>query len=300
MNRQSITSSQWILAGVAVAIGLAGALYRLLVLHRLEQTAALFIGLPALLAVFLALTPRAASATGIILKGTTIALLLCGPILAEGFICVLMAAPLFYLIGIIIGLVIDRGRRKQTSVTLQALALLPIFVCALEGTTPGLTFDTREQVTVTKIVAGAPADVEHALAQTVRFDTPLPRFFRLKFPLPVAAAGDGLTIGAPRVIHFAGGEGKPGDLTLRVTDREPQSVTFAALSDTSHIAHWMTWRSSRVTWHAVAPDRTQVEWTVTYDRELDPGWYFGPWERYATSLAAQFLIDNVATPRRRS
>jgi hypothetical protein len=41
---------------------------------------------------------------------------------------------------------------------------------------------------------------------------------------------------------------------------------------------------------------TTVTWTLSYERCLDPSWYFGPWERYAAQLAARYLIDAVATP----
>src|SRR5690349_23642979 len=92
--RWRITRNQWTLAAVILALAVAGVLYRVLVLHKLEQTAALFIGLPAVLAIILALTPQAKSATGMIMKVMTIALLMSGPILGEGFICIIMAAPL--------------------------------------------------------------------------------------------------------------------------------------------------------------------------------------------------------------
>jgi hypothetical protein len=271
-------------------------MYRLLVQHSLEQTAALFIGLPTVLAVVLALTPNAKSATGMAMKGVTLALLMCGPILAEGFICVVMSAPLFYLIAAVIGVLTDRARRKRKSAGLYSLVLVPLLLSSLEGTTPELTFRTREVVTVRKLVAGSPADVERALAATPRFEAPLPPFLRLKFPLPAMSRGEGLMPGAERVIHFAGGEGKPGDLTLRVTGHAPNRVTFTAASDTSHIAHWLTWRTADVAWRPAAAGTTEVTWTLVYDRELDPAWYFGPWERYATGLAAEYLIDTVATP----
>ncbi|HKO58841.1 MAG TPA: hypothetical protein VJ276_23440, partial [Thermoanaerobaculia bacterium] len=225
-----------------------------------------------MLAIILALTPRATSATGTIVKGLTICLLMSGPILGEGFICILMAAPLFYLVGIIIGLLTDRARRRQDSSVLRVVALLPL-LAGLEGVTPGLTFPTREEVAATRVVAATPAEVELALAQTPSFPRPLPPFLRLKFPRPGRAAGMGLEPGALRVVRFAGGEGKPGDLTLRVAERGPASVTFEAVSDTSHIAHWLTWRSSRVTWRPVGAHRTEVTWSVAYDRELDPAWY---------------------------
>jgi hypothetical protein len=35
-----------------------------------------------------------------------------------------------------------------------------------------------------------------------------------------------------------------------------------------------------------------------YRRNLDPAWYFGPWERYGVGLAGKYLIDNLATPEK--
>src|SRR5260370_36007495 len=32
---------------------------------------------------------------------------------------------------------------------------------------------------------------------------------------------------------------------------------------------------------------TRVNWTLHFERRLDPAWYFRPWERYATHLAAE-------------
>lgn len=294
-----ITRSQWTLVGIIVALTTAAVLYRIFVLNGLAQSSALFIGLPAVLAIILTLTPRATSATGVIMKTMTIALLMSGPILGEGFLCIIMAAPLFYLVAAVIGLITDNERRRQNknpSTTLKVVILFPILLASLEGTTPSLSFPRREEITVTKIVHGSPADVEHALAQAPVFDKTLPAFIR-KYPRPVRASGNGLTLGSVRRMHFVGGEGNPGDLTMRVTGRDPSSVTFTAESDTSHIRHWLTWRSSHVSWRAAGAGRTEVTWRLVYDRELDPAWYFGPWERYATRLATEYLIDTLATPQ---
>src|SRR5207237_9436479 len=61
---------------------------------------------------------------------------------------------------------------------------------------------------------------------------------------------------------------------------------------------WLTWRSSEVRWNAVDADHTKVSWTLNFRRDLDPAWYFRPWERYAVHLAAEYLIENNATPER--
>jgi hypothetical protein len=65
--------------------------------------------------------------TGGILKGITLALLIMAPLLGEGYLCILLASPLFYIVGIVVGVIVDRVRASR-SATLSciALVLLPI------------------------------------------------------------------------------------------------------------------------------------------------------------------------------
>ena len=84
----------------------------MLVLGHKEQTALMFIGLPTALALLLAALPAAKSATGMIMKGITLFLLLLGILFIEGFICILMAAPFFYSIGALIGIFVDKARAE--------------------------------------------------------------------------------------------------------------------------------------------------------------------------------------------
>jgi hypothetical protein len=104
-----------------------------------------------------------------------------------------------------------------------------------------------------------------------------------------------------RVIHFAGAEGDPpGDLVMRVTDSRRGYVRFATVSDGSKLTQWLLWKSSEVRWSAIDRDHTEVTWTIEFDRQLDPAWYFTPWERYAVGKAAAFLIEANATPTERA
>jgi hypothetical protein len=118
------------------------------------------------------------------------------------------------------------------------------------------------------------------------------------FPRPTEARGDGLEVGATRTIHFAGGEGRPGDLLLRVQESRAGYVRFDAIADHSKVAHWLNWESSEVKWAALDAQRTRVTWTLHFERRLDPAWYFRAWERYAARLAAEYLIRANATPAR--
>src|SRR5258708_22088518 len=61
-------------------------------------------------AAFVALRLHAHSVIGITLKAVTIGLLLAGPVLGEGFICVLLAAPVFYAVGLLIAVAIEAVR----------------------------------------------------------------------------------------------------------------------------------------------------------------------------------------------
>lgn len=292
-----ILNVQWRLVGLIMALALGSVAYRLLVAGKLEQTSALFIGLPTLLALALALAPRAKSPMGIVMKGLTIGLLLSGIVLGEGFICILMAAPLFYLVALIVGLIVTFLARRGRGPARTAMYVLALFLPAsLEGTHERLSFNRAEAVSVERVVTGNVDDVEGALAAVPRFDRPLPFYLRLGFPRPARTTGSGLGAGDRRVIRFAGGEGKPGNLVLEVIESGKGRVVFRRVSDSSHVAHWLDWEQAEVRWQPGDPGHVRVVWTLRYTRLLDPAWYFGPWERYAVRLAAGYLADTLTTP----
>jgi hypothetical protein len=290
-----ITPAQWGVIALIVAFSCGAFLYKLLLHERLGQTAAMFLGIPAVLAILLALTPKAKTVTGGILKGVTLALLIIGPLLGEGFLCILMASPLFYLVGCGVGVVID-ARRRDRGATASCIALVLLPLC-LEGIVPQLTWNRAQSVEVAKIVDASANDVEAALALGPDVHARLPAFLRIGFPRPLAAYGHGLEVGATRTIHFAGAEGDPpGDLVMRVSERGSGYVRFDTVSDASKLTQWLRWDSSEVTWQTVDARHTRVAWRVNYERQLDPAWYFTPWERLAVHEAAKFLIEADAAP----
>ncbi len=290
--KDRISPSQWALVTLIIAVAAGSFLYRLLVVQRLEQTAAMFIGLPAFLAILLALSPKAKSPLGMIMKGMTIFLLMSGPLLGEGFICILMAAPLFYFVGFFLGLIANRfGEGAKT----YALAV-PFLLFSLEGTSDPLSLPRETVVSGRAQAVLSPGQVAARLAMTPDFTGPLPVYLRMGFPRPVDVNGAGLKPGSPRIIHFAGGEGRPGTLVWRVAESGAGFVRFRAESDSSHIAHWLVWREAVIRWNEAPGGGTAIEWTISYRRLLDPAWYFAPWERYAVSLAGQYYAESLWKP----
>ncbi len=289
-----LSSAQQRLSIIILIMFVCSVAYRLLVWGGLEQSVALFLGIPTLLSLIVVLSPKSENVTGMILRGITIALLMSGILLGEGFICILMSAPLFYLVGIIVGFFTDRSRTKGQN--MNSVVILPLLFMSLEGVSPMLSFDRAETVVVEKVVVASREEIFIKLAQTPDFSKSLPSYLQLGFPRPVSTEGSGLQLGDFRQIRFAGGEGKPGDLKLRVSGICKDRVVFDAVSDTSHIAHWLNWKRSVVEVKELGNGKSLIRWTIDYDRQLDPAWYFAPWERYAVGLAAEYLIDNLAAP----
>ncbi|MFC5863555.1 hypothetical protein ACFPT7_14710 [Acidicapsa dinghuensis] len=292
---RSLTPVQWSIIFLAIALSAGSILYRLLMHERLGHSSLMFLGIPAVLTILLALTPKAKSITGGIMKGITIALLIVAPLMGEGYLCILIASPLFYLLGAVVGVISENNRRKRfTKLSCISIILIPM---AFEGVTPQLSFRRTQSVEVTETIHAPASAIALALSSSPRIDTPLPAFLRIGFPRPLQAYGSGSAIGSYRIIHFAGAEGDPpGDLMMRVAESQPGLIRFDTVSDNSKLTQWISWNSSEVRWTPLDKEHTSVSWRISFDRKLDPAWYFTPWERAAVRDAAEYLIESNATP----
>jgi hypothetical protein len=293
-------------AAIIAAVAVASLAYRLLVSHGLAQTSALFVGIPAILAIVVVFAVSPESSGGVACKAVTVGLLVSAMFLGEGFLCVIMSAPLFYLVAIAVASAIDTARSHGHGTTFSFVILLAIIPVTMEGVFDVTTVDRRESISESKVVRATPQQIERALFLTPRFDRVLPLYLRAGFPTPVATRIDRAPTGMEWVIRLRGGEmrldgmeARSGDLVLALDEARPGLVRWRAVADSSHMTHFLIWREVIVEWRAVDAvnkETSLVTWTLKYDRGLDPAWYFGPWERYAVRLAARYLIDAVATP----
>jgi hypothetical protein len=297
-------------AVLIAAIALASLAYRALVWHRLDQTAALFIGVPTTLSLVVVFFVKPQSATGVACKAVTLGLLASLLFLWEGMLCVVMSAPLFLAVAVMIGSAIDRLRRgpdRSPPTVLSCIALLALGPMSLEGVTGWTTLNRTQEVSETRIVHASADEVERAILRVPRFERALPMYLRAGFPRPIATQIESSRgpegVAGRWVVRMRGGEmrlngmePRVGDLVLDIAETRPGYVRWQVASDESHMTHFLRWREARLRWEAVGSHATKVTWTLAYDRALDPAWYFGPWERYAARLAAGYLIDAVATP----
>ncbi|GAA4919981.1 hypothetical protein [Streptomonospora salina] len=115
-----------LLAGTLLALFGAMLGYKVLRAGGLEQSALFYVGLPALIALVVVSSARPRSAAGTAVAVTTIGLLLAGPLLDEGVVCLVMAAPLFYLVAVLFGLIASLAGAPDYSAPRSAfLRLVP-------------------------------------------------------------------------------------------------------------------------------------------------------------------------------
>jgi hypothetical protein len=309
-NEHRFSTAQIRLVGFIAVLAVANIAYRLVYASGFAKTAALYVGVPTLLASGLALLPRSKSATGMILKGSTLAVMIACVVLPEGLLCLLFVLPLIGLIGVIVGGAIDASRRRnrRQGPTLMMVGL-PLMLLSFEGVV-GSPFEAHDAAESSVVVEASASEVAAALAATPRFDTDLPTFLTVGFNRPVAATGSGLALGDERSIDFAGGShddhplgvfGLTGEhnfdhhsnMHLTVVESTKRRLVFSIDHDTTMLARWVDLNRAVVTWEPVDATHTRVTWRLEYERLLHPTVYFAPVQRFGMSEAADYLLDSV-------
>lgn len=267
-----------------------------------DHTAAMYIGVPTLLALALTLVPRPKSIAMGAVKWLTIALLLAVPLLREGFVCVVMAAPILYFIAAFVGALFDgfenwARKRGKSGVEAPMLATV-VALLSLEGAHPLLTVDTHQTVVREHVVAASVDEIRERLSEPLTLDAQIPLVARL-FPQPVAIAGDGIDVGDERRFHFVyykwiRWNPHIGDAVFHITRSNPQHIRFEPQKDTSYLSSYLSYRYADLTLEPIDGANTKVRLQIEFDRKLDPSWYFGPLQNYFVGIAADVLILSSA------
>ncbi len=284
---------QYSLIALTLSFVVIAILWRVLERSSLSGSALLFIGLPACMSIALAFSPRPGSATGKIMKGMTFFLLLIGILLIEGVVCILMAAPILYAVGAIIGLLIDwAARKRKNNFKLNCSVLGTIFLLSIEGISESLSFPRAETVTVSQEVPFSLPETRAALARGPIFDlSRLPLFLKAGFPTPQQISGSGIQLGDQWEIQLSGMEGLDA-LAVEVSESTANQICFRVTKNDTKIGEWMQLHD--ISWNLKrAENGTLITMTTRYERLLDPAWYFKPLERYGMKKASEYFIESL-------
>lgn len=232
----------------------------------------------------------------------------------EGVVCIVMAAPLAWImawIGAAIGRPLARAARSRGRTLVMSVALLPgMFV--MEQVIPATAaFEDSRSV----VVEATAADVWPAVLQMRQIEAEPPLPFRLGLAYPVRGEVIGEGIGAKRFGHFS-----TGTATERVTEWAPErALGFDIISEPAtlrelspyanvhapHVDGYFRSVHARILLTPLEGGRTRLTLDTTHELDLQPSYYWLPMVRWVVRenkarVLAQMKAQAEAAARSRS
>ncbi|MEM1381049.1 MAG: hypothetical protein AAGH41_10540 [Pseudomonadota bacterium] len=238
------------------------------------------------------------------LRNATIVMLSTSAILFEGFICVLFFMPIYYAVvtlGFLFDALMTRHRERQTGKLQASLIPVVVSILAIEGVTPYTSFSRENTITRTIVVDESVETLKANMAAPIALPEKRNWFLSI-FPLPVDVQAGSLSEGDVHTLDFVYKRwfftnNDYGQFQLRIDEVGDDVVRTSVVKDSSYFSKYLDLQGTEVTFRELSDGRTEVSLTVFYNRLLDPSWYFGPLQRSAVSLSADYLIESVITRR---
>ncbi len=277
----------------------------LLIGSKLDHSSLLYLGIPFLISIallsmtskeYVKVTYKTKYAN--ILRDSLIVLLGSSLILNEGFLCVLMFMPIYFgciLIGFVTEFIwnLKPNHNRLSVYTLPTLMI----VMSLEGTTEHMSFNRYHQVEASQVVALNIDEIKQNLIKPIDLKQTRPWFLYL-FPMPYQIDAGSLVAGDIHVIHYRYKKWfftnvHEGKANLKITEVSNRHIKTQFLSDSSYLNNYLQLLDTNIQLEPINNQHTQVTLQISFKRKLDPAWYFEPLEKYAVTLAADYLISNM-------
>jgi len=273
-----------------------GLIYRATVNADMVQTYAMFIGIPLVIGVLVAYLTRPQSGLGTTIKVVTVLLCVVCPLVGEGSICILMAAPLFYAFAVLGYLLYDAtsksAKRRRRGGPL-AILLVPFLTAMLTSDRNHIDNPATNIVVDEIFVAAPPERVLQTIAQSDMVARDFPLFLKLGFPLPTRLehGSNGITR-----MHFdPRSEPWPGTNTIvsqQTIDPVRHTIRYDILEDGTKLARWLTFRSTG--FEAIAcPGGSLLRQRTVYEQRMQPGFYWNPLENFAMGQMHGYALRNI-------
>ena len=235
------------------------------------------------------------------LLATLIVMLASSAILFEGFLCVIMAAPI-YLFFALLGIAFtphkkDPDRFKTSDVFLSSVIPLAVIVISIEGLTDTTSFPREESITRTQVLNLTPEQIHENLARPIHLDAERSAFLSL-FPLPDRVDTPKFQQGAVHTAFFTYRRWgftniHKGETQLRMKDVSPLFIETEIIKNTSYFSHYLKIHGTQIKMIPQPDGTTQVSLIISYRRTLDTAWYFGPLQRRAIGESADYLLTHI-------
>lgn len=235
------------------------------------------------------------------LLATLIVMLASSAILFEGFLCVIMAAPIYIFFALLAIIMTphkaDPERFKKADVFMVSFVPLAVIVISIEGLTDTTSFPREEVITRAHIINLNPAQIHANLERPLHLEEGRSHFLSL-FPLPERIDAPAFAAGQTHKAFFTYRRWgftnvHRGETHLHIKTVEPLLIETEITKNTSYFSHYLTLHGTRIEMVPQTNGTTQVTMTIRYRRDLDPAWYFGPLQRRAIGDSADYLITHV-------
>ncbi len=285
-----------------IAIGVSVLLIRILIFTNTFHTALLYIAWPFILSVMIYyFTPQTDGTTWrkrfwnnvrmsmIVLFGSSL-------VLMEGYICVIMLMPIFF-VGVLVSFISQYLKHRYGGGSINA-HIIPICVAliSLEGVTEATTFDRYNEVSHTELVQSDVETIKRRLSRPPKPEGD--RHWPISiFPMPKKIGTVRLGEGEVRTYEFEyhrwfATNTHRGNIRVTLAKVDDHHLT-TTIEDTSYIANYLRLHGTELMLEPVTDTQTRVTLKVAFDRMIDPVWYFGPLERFAVRKSAQYFIINL-------
>lgn len=269
-------------------------------------TALMYLGLPWLVAVLLALVPEAdaykadeSPGKKPILRGSIIVMLGSSFLLGEGFICVLFFLPIYlFVVAVMIGIFRMIKRRTKPDSKLQPIHLTPLLIglLALEGTHPDLSFERVGSVTVEQATSLDRSQLWANLHEPMVLNRSVSTGLSKLFPQPYQIDIDTYELGAVHKVHYRYARWlwtnvHEGVLTLEIDKRSCDAISARVIDNTSYLANYLDIQRISLRFAGQPDEPTKVSIRIDYRRTLDPAWYFTPLIQMALRGSVSYLIE---------
>lgn len=235
------------------------------------------------------------------LLATIIVMLASSALLFEGFICVIMAAPI-YIFFAMLAIVLtphkaDPDRFKKSDVFRVSFVPLAVIILSVEGLTDTTSFPREDIITRTHILNLTPEEIHANLARPVHLEAKRSTFLSI-FPLPDRIDAQTFAQGETHTAYFTYRRWgftnvHKGETRIYMKTVKPLLIETELTKNTSYFSHYLTIHGTKIEMAPQADGTTEVSLTIRYRRDLDPAWYFGPLQRRAIRESADYLLLNI-------
>lgn len=239
-------------------------------------------------------------------------------LLFEGFLCVVMFLPIYFVFTMIIVFSDTRPIKAPRGSVLYdpddddkgtplRVSLIPalIIVLSLDGVSgAGITLgpDRATVVSRSAVMELSPAQIYDNIIDHTYPASGRSHLLAL-FPRPVSVDAKSLSVGA---VHTAQMEYRRwglknvnvhhGTTAMEITHSTPTQLRARFIHDDSYLSHYMQFETWAMDMVPLGNGRTRITITVEYDRKLAPSWYFGPLQKKAVSDGLAYALSDILDP----